>query len=176
MTIALNQGNSESEYKALIDLLAVFSEASVRLSELQARADAALLETVDGERKEFAELSTALEETDKAIKDLATKHPEWADGRTIKTPYGTVRFTRTTKLKVPSPEATVALIRSKIKDHDPTEFIRTREEPDLEALDRLDDSILAKVGIIRETTDSVSIKPAKVDLGKTGDKKGKATA
>jgi hypothetical protein len=160
----------------LIDLLAVYSEASVRLSELQARADATLLETVDGERKEFAELSTALENADTAIKELAGKHPEWADGRTIKTPYGTVRFTRTTKLEVPSPEATVALIRATIKGRNPVEFIRMREEPDLEALGRLDDALLAKVGVIRKTSDSVTIKPAKVDLGKSGDKKGKATA
>ena len=174
MTISNDTG--EAQYKGLIGLLAVYSDASNRLAELQARADASLLETVDGERKEWAELSAAFEQADKAIKDLVAKHPEWTEGRTIKTPYGQVRFTRTTKLDVPSPETTVSLIRAKLKDADPEQYIRVKEEPNLDALGTLDKSTLARLGIIWQEFDSISIKPAKVDLGKTAGKKGEKVA
>jgi phage host-nuclease inhibitor protein Gam len=176
MTVAShNAGNGEEQYKELVDLLALFSAASTQIAELQARADKALLATVDHERPEFALLTSTVEEAEKNIRKLASQHPEWADGRTIKTPYGQVQFRRSSKLVAASPEASIELIRVKLKDRDPREFIRTVEELDLEALAGLEDALLAKVGIRRETVDSITIKPAKVDLGKIAGKKQEKT-
>lgn len=155
------------EYKNLVDLLAVYSECSARLASLKGIADAALLETVDEHRADFAAAQGAMDAAEKAIREIVAAHPEWLDGRTIATPYGKVRATKTTKLVVANPEATVALIRAcSLREPLYHEFIRTVHEPNLETLAGLDDRELNRIGISRVISDSIKVIPAEVDMGK----------
>lgn len=157
-----------THYEGLISLLAVFTEAEIRLALIQGRANEALMDTLDGAKKEFAELQAARDGAEAEIKDLAKRHPEWCDGRTIKTPYGTVKFTRTTSLEIPNPEVTLTLIKASSDAEFRARAVRVIEEPAKEALENLDDEALAKLGVKRVVSDSITVKPAKVDMGKAG--------
>lgn len=167
--------DSPESFTNLVNLLSVYTEASIRLAELQSSADTQLMEAVDEQRPDYVRAQTALEESEKAIKDLAQAHPEWLDGRTIKTPYGSIRFTKSTKLEIPNPEATIALINSYFPGDLADAFQRVTTEPNVETLETLPDEDLARLGISRVTTDSISVKPAKVDMGKA-QKAGKEKA
>jgi hypothetical protein len=158
-----------NHYEALIGLLAVFTEADNRLTKIQTQANEALIDTLDGAKKEYAELQAARDGAEAEIKDLAKRHPEWlADSRTIKTPYGTVKFTETTSLEIPNPEVTLTLIKH-LPDAELRErLIRTVEEPAKEALEAMKDDELAALGVRRIKTDSVTVKAAKVEMGKAG--------
>lgn len=160
---------SVDSFANLTRLLAVFSEASIRLSELQANADSQLLEAVDEQRPDYVQAQTALQDAEAAIKELAEAHPEWCDGRAIKTPYGTVKFTKATTLEVANSEASITLIKT-VYRKDADAYIRTSEELNLETLETLSDDDLTRLGILRVTKDSITIKPAKVDMGKTAKK------
>lgn len=155
-------------YKNLVDLLAVYSECAARLASLKGIADAALLETVDEHRADFADAQGAMDAAEKAIREIVAAHPEWLDGRTIATPYGKIRLTKTTKLVVANPDATIALIRVyAARDRlEEKAFIRVVEEPNLETLATLDDGLLAKLGISRVVADSIKVSPAEIDMGK----------
>lgn len=160
---------SVESFANLTALLAVYSEASIRLAELQATVDSQLLEAVDDQRTDYVQAQTALQDAEAAIKKLAEAHPEWRDGRAIKTPYGMVKFTKATVLDVANPEASLTLIKA-VYRKDADAYIRTSEELNLETLETLSDDDLTSLGILRVTTDSITIKPAKVDMGKTAKK------
>lgn len=158
-----------SHYEALIDLLAVFTDADNRLAKIQTQANEALIDTLDAAKKEYAELQAARDGAEREIKDLAQRHPEWlADSRTIKTPYGSVKFTETTSLEIPNPEVTLTLIRALPDDELKNRLIRTVEEPAREAMETMKDDELASLGVRRVKTDSVSVKAARVEMGKAG--------
>ena len=162
------------EYQALIQLLAVYTEATNRLAEIQTIANDSLLESLDEQKGDYATYQLALDNAESAIKNLAIAHPEWLDGRTIPTPYGKVKFTRASSLDIPDKEVTVLLIKAHLGEQSST-FIRTKEEPNKDSLATLDDAVLAKLGIKKVEADSITITPAKVDMGKAAkqvEKKG----
>ena len=164
--------NLTAGFDTLVNLLAVYTEATNRLNEIQVQANDSQMETLDEHRRDYANYQRALTDSEKAIKDLAGQHPEWLDDRTIKTPYGNVRFTRATSLEIDNPEMTIKLIRFRIPQ--PEQYIRTIEEPDKDMLCRLPDEHLTNLGIKRVTVDSIKVTPAKVDMGKAT-KKSKDT-
>ena len=164
-----------NDYSNLANLLSVHTEAAIRLAEIQSQADSTLMESLDELKPEHVQAQTALEESEAAIKLLAKSHPEWMDGRSIKTPYGTVRFTRSTKIEVANEEATITLIRATYLDGADV-YLRVATELNLETLELLPEADLAKLGLSRVTTDSVSVKPAKVDMGKASKAKGPKAA
>jgi hypothetical protein len=84
-----------------------------------------------------------------------------------------VRFTRTTGLQIADAAATVALIKQKYGDGLAAKMIRKVEEPAVEQLEPLKDEELQKIGVRRITTDSITVKAAKVEMGK-GSKATKA--
>lgn len=157
--------NSADSYANLVNLLAVYTEASIRLTELQAAADSTLMEALDESKPEYVQARTAVEQAEEAIKELAKAHPEWMTGRAIKTPYGTVKFTRGTRVESLNEEATITLIETVFAERQEA-FLRQTTELNLETLATLSDDELALIGMRRVTEDSVSVKPAKVDMGK----------
>lgn len=160
---------NSADYKNLVDLLAVFTEAKLRLDELQNNAASEYMEIVDGVRGTYAGLQSTVTESELAIEGIALTHPEWfADKRSVKTPYGTVRVTRTTKLDVPNEEVTVLLIeRAEETLHlEPGRFLRTKKEPNLDALKELSDRELKALRIERVSDESVKVTEAKIDFGK----------
>lgn len=155
---------SDPDFANLVRLLAVFSEASARQAALSAQLNLELLDAVDEHREEYAINQAALANSQAAITTLCDRNPEWfAKKKTLSTPYGTVKSTAGSKLVAANPEASIRLIEA---DKRAVAFIRQKQELDLEALEALPDAELAKYGIARVPTETVSIKPAALDLGK----------
>ncbi len=105
------------------------------------------------------------------IKALFAKHPEWrGDTKSVKTPYGSVEQRSSKSLVAPNPTMTVALIEAKGKvdaNFKPETFLHITKEPNLETLEAWSDDELAKVGINREENESVTVKPARINVAKT---------
>lgn len=155
----------------MVNLLAVYSEAANRLDELQASANGSLLELIDGAKEEYAKLQQTLTESESALEVIALRHPEWFSEkkRSVKTPYGTVKFHASSKLVVKNEEVTLLLL-DKLADENPefkrADYVRSKEELNIEALEKLDDAVLKKLRIERVPTENFSVVAAKVDMGK----------
>ena len=172
--------NDSPDFKEMVNLLAVFSQASIRLTEIEADANSELLTLIDEHKKEYAELQEVCNRSQAALETIARSHPEWfAAQRSIKTPYGKVSFRSSPSLVVENEEATVKLLRAEqertkaqrnVDAQTPVfpaqDFIRTVELPNLEALEAMDDATLAKFMVKRVVKDSFSVSPANVDFGK----------
>lgn len=154
-----------SHYKDLVDGLAILTEATNRLAALENKLANCYVDAVDEHRKEYAALQEAVEKAETTVKDIAGMHPEWfADKKTITTPYGSIQSRSSTKLDVANEHESIKLLRQ--LGPDAAVFIRTAEELDLEALEKLPDAELARIGISRVTTESLTASPAKLNLGK----------
>jgi phage host-nuclease inhibitor protein Gam len=95
---------------------------------------------------------------------ISRRNPQWfADAKTVKTPFGSVKFTESSPIAVASEEATVRLIIASRKSD---EYLRTKQELDLDALATCDDAQLAKFGLIRTTKQNFKVETKVVDLGK----------
>ncbi len=179
-TTAQQQENHEQEaYANLVNLQAVHSEATARLGEMENELQQQWLDLVDSKRKDYARLQASIASAEEGIEYLATVNPQWfAKSRTLKTPYGTVGFRRTSKLQVRNEELTIVLLEQLGQDALP--FLISKKTLNLEALEKLDDTELERIKIQRVKTDTCTVKPAKVDLGKavkaaaTAEKKGGA--
>jgi hypothetical protein len=155
------------EYKNLVDLLSVFAEATSRLTLIQADLHSTFLESVDGVRDDYSTLQAKLTEAEAGIEMIARAHPEWFESaRSIKTPYGVVKFHASTKLDAPNEEASIILIESKCSEEERAKFLRTETTLNLDALKELTDSQLRQFRINRIEVDNFSVKAATIDLGK----------
>ena len=154
----------DAEYSNLVDLLAMHTEATSRMAELENAVQEAYLAIIDENRKLYASLQNMISDTEASIKLSALQHPEWFQAvKTLKTPYGTVGFRSTTKLEVANEEMTIALIE---RMPDAELYLRTRKFLNLEALEMLEDFALKGLHIARVTSDKCTVTPAKIDLGK----------
>lgn len=155
----------QAAYANLVNLQAVHSEATARLGELENTLQQQWLDLVDVHRKDYASLQASIAAAEEGIEYLATVNPQWFEKlRTLKTPYGTVGFRRVTKLEVKNEELTIALLEQLGQDGLP--FLIDSRKLNLEALEKMGDEELARIRIKRVSTDSCTVKPAKVDLGK----------
>lgn len=155
----------QAEFTNLVNLLSIGAEAHARLGELENTLQQAWIDMVDGLRKDYAELQATLATTEEAIRDAVDLNPQWfAKQRTLKTPYGQIAFRKSTKLLVKNEEATIILLEQ--LGPEAAVFIRERKELDLEALEKLPDEELERVRVKRQTTETMSVKYAKPDLGK----------
>jgi len=162
---------ASEDFKNLVALLAVYSEAENRLDTLQATVNAETLETVDEHKGEYTRLQEAMTKAESALELLARKHPGWfAVRKSIKTPYGEVSLKNNPpKLIVENEELSLVLLEAEAtrdEKFDPKRFIRERKELDLESLAKLDDEQLKKFRIKREQSDTFGVKAAKTDMGK----------
>jgi hypothetical protein len=170
----MSESTPSESYTNLVNLQAVHSEAHARMAELEATLHQQWLDLVDAHRKDYARLQEAIAASEEGISYLATVNPQWFEkARTLKTPYGTVSFRRTTKLEVKNEEVSIALLEQLGQDGLP--FLIPSKRLNLEALEKLDEAELERVRIKRVTSDSCTVKPAKIDLGKavrSGEQKG----
>lgn len=160
---------NSADYKNLVDLLGVFTEAKLRLDELQNTSASDYLEIVDGVRKDYAELQSKVTESELAIEIIAMRHPEWfTEKRSVKTPYGTVKVTRTNKLDVPNEEVSILLIEraEELGTLEKGRYLRTKKEVNIDALQSMTDAELSALRINRIRDESVKVTEAKVDFGK----------
>lgn len=159
------------DFANMVNLLAVYSDASNRLTELAAAANTALLSIVDEHKADYAQLQKAVTDAESALEMIALAHTEWfgKDRKSIKTPYGTVKFHRGTKLVVKNEEASILLIQREGEQNPEfkaDDYLRKVEALNIEALERCDDATLRKFRIERVTEDKFSVVPATIDMGK----------
>lgn len=161
------------DFKNLCDLLSVFSAGTARLKEMEGEMNALLLDLVDDKRAEYAELQQCVTQAETALEIIARAHPEWfTDKKTVKTPFGTVKFHKSTKLEIKNAELTIALVRSELArgSADPAgveaAYIKQEDTLDVEALEKLDDDTLKRLKVKRVASDNFSAQAASVDLGK----------
>ena len=155
------------DYKNLVDLLAVFAEATARMALLTGDIQGEYINIVDERRDEYAKLQSTLTESETAIVAIVSAHPEWFIGvKSIKTPYGTVGFRKSTSLDVPNEEASIILIEQKCSEEDIAKYLRKETTLNLEALETLTDAELRQFRIKRASEDNCTVKPLKLDLGK----------
>lgn len=162
-----NHDTHPESYKNLIDLMAIHAEATARLEAIKAEVQSAFLDLVDEHRKEYAELQAKVTETETAIEHIARAHPTWFESaRSIKTPYGQVKFHSSKKLDIPNEEASVLLIQGKCTEEEQERYLRIEVTLNVEALEKLTDAQLAQFRINRVANDNFSLKPGTIDLGK----------
>ena len=100
------------------------------------------------------------------VETIIRRHPEWLAGKkSLRTPFGLVKFTASQRLEVLNEELSIALIQ-RLLPEDAGYFIRKREELNLDALGELDDAELGKLKIRRLPSDNFKIEPARADLSK----------
>jgi len=172
--------SESADFNEVVNLLAVFSEATSRLAEIEAAANSALLEIIDEHKTEYATLQEACKKSETALEGLCRSHPEWfTAARSLKTPYGRVGFRSGASLTVRDDEATVKLLRAEYertlarREADGStavfqveDYVRVVELPNLEALEKLDDETLKKFMVARVQADSFSVTAATVNFGK----------
>lgn len=152
------------EFQNLIKLLAIVSEATARNLELQAEINKEHLTLVDDHKDDYAQNQAAITLAESGIETIVERNPGWFEKKkTLTTPYGVIKVTSGNKLSIPSEGATLRLIHAAGLS---AAYIRTTEEVDKEAIEKLSDEQLAEFAIIREKTSSIKITPISVDLGK----------
>ena len=168
----ITPGKSD-DFKNACDLLSVFSEGTAQLTAMEAEINSMLLDLISDKKKEYAALQKAVTESETALEVIARRHPEWfADKRSVKTPFGVMKFSSSTSLEIKNPELSIELVRSVLvsESTDPAateaQFIREVEELDREALEKLDDETLKRLKVKRVSNDNFSVKAATIDLGK----------
>jgi hypothetical protein len=112
MTKTLQQLEKGNEYKNLVDLQALHSEAHARLAELEADLQREYLDLVDNHRPEYAEIQSKITEAETALEILARAHQDWFgwSRASVKTPYGVVKFHKGSKLEADDEEVSILLI------------------------------------------------------------------
>lgn len=162
-------------YKDLVDALAILTESTNRLAMLEAEMQEQFIDLMDDRRKEYTILQTAVSHSEQTIRDIATMNPQWfEDVKTVTTPYGAVQSRTTTALEVANEEVTIALLQQLGADAAP--FLRVKTELNLEALESLPDTELARIRVARVTTEKITAKPAKVNLGSAAKASAKKAA
>ena len=162
---------SGPDFKNLVDLLAVFSEASNQLAAIQAAANGSQLEIVDEHKADYARLQQALSDTEGALEVLARRNPQWFENKaTLTTPYGIVKLAANPPaLEVPNEELSLALLANeevRTPGFKATPYVRVETHLNLDALKMLEDDVLAHLKIRRRQSTTFSVKAAKLDLGK----------
>jgi len=157
-------------FQNFIELLGIYTDASNRIAELENDANDHLLALLTSGIDDYSKLQVTLTNTEQALELICRAHPEWfGDKKSITTPYGTAKLHSTTKLEISNPEATLLLIKhegERNTEFKAVDFIHSKEEPNLEALEKLPDTVLKNFRIFRVKDESFSVVPAKVKMGK----------
>lgn len=162
--------STQTDFQRLVALMNSFSVASNALKLLEATVNESQMKIVTTHSKEYADLQLALADAEKELKNISQDHPEWfGDKKSIKTPFGTVKFHRSSKLVVKNKEVTLARLDVKAardEKFDRSRYVRTEESINVESFEGMDDKELAYFGIERSQEENFSVKPVEMDMGK----------
>jgi hypothetical protein len=167
------------DFKKLVEIMALYSESANDLAGLEAELNDELFALLDQYKTDYAAMQSVLTQAETELERITKLHPEWFFSRkSIKTPYGTVKYTSSTKLETENEDASITLIEREeelvkaqnegkgLPLFDASQFIRQKKELNLEALEKLPDSVLARFRISRVRSESFKVEAAKVDMGK----------
>jgi len=120
-------------------------EMTLNINEIKAKAD-----------KDSEKLRKEYDDIEEAVSAFCGEHKqEFTKTRSKELTFGIVAFRVVTKIAIKSKEACLAAMHALKLDN----YIRTIEEPDKQAMEDLDDAVLAKVGAKRKTEDKLRIEP-----------------
>lgn len=170
--------DSADSYKLLVDTLAKLTGASNSLAKLTGAIKERYNRSITAYVEDFASLQLIIDDAEDVARKLAEANPQWfATAKTITTPYGTVLSRSSTKLEVTNEQVSIELLQQLGPDAAP--FLRTVTTLNLEALESLSETELARIRVTRVTSETITVAPAKVTLGKaamTAAKKATAAA
>ncbi len=151
------------DFKNAIDLLALYSDATIRLAAIKASLDAKMLPILDKRRKEYTRLQAAQGEAQKALQVICERNPHWfVKPKTLTTAYGKLQFRKSTRLECADEAACILRIA---RGGGRKKYLRRKVELNIEALERCSDEQLAEFGITRVTTENFTVKPLGVQIG-----------
>lgn len=163
-------GQSE-DFARFVELQQKHTEASNKLAALEVAINVGAQSAAEASATEYIVLQETVAGLAAELTALFARHPEWRDAKkkSVGTPYGSVEQRKVTELEIPNPAMTVVLIEAR-GEKDPQfkagDFLHISKEPNFEALERLTDDELAKLGVSRVTTERVTVKPAKLNVAK----------
>lgn len=168
MTITDN--SNAQDFAQLVDLQRQYTETYTAMEQLEVTMNVDAQKSAEPHTAAYVVLQEELAKLDTLIKALFAKYPEWrGEKKSVTTPYGSVEQRSVVEIEIPNPKVTVTLIKARgttDKTFVAADFLRIEEEPNVESLERLDDTQLAALGASRVRRQSVSVKPAKVSAAK----------
>ena len=165
----------DADFARLVALLGVFSDSSHQLAALEAETNGLFQSLIEDKKDEYATLQSSITQIERAAEELVKAHPEWFAGkaRSIKTPFGSASFKRSASLEVADKETTIACLEKFAAKcakggliFNVADYLREDIALNLEALEKLDDDLLERLGVLRKRTDAFSLTPAKVSMAK----------
>jgi len=163
-------GGVSQDFARFIELQQQHTATSNQIEALEVDINKGAQEAAKSSAEAYIVLREDLEKLDGELRSLFERHPEWrGEKKSVGTPFGSVEQRTATELEVPNAAMTISLIEAKGKT-DPQfkadDFLHIEKEPNLEALERLSNEELAKLGVQRVTTERITVKPAKVNVAK----------
>ncbi len=175
-------------YSEINELLADYSAGAAALEGAEAEIKTVQLAAAERLLPRHAEAQVRLTDLEARLRKLSDDHydelfPE-EKKRSHDTPFGTLKYRKSSKLKLEDEEKVMLKIervcaeevsRAKSLQHAPRftldQLVRTHVEPNLEALEAFDDATLRQFGITREREDKFTIAPFEMKADKPAKKK-----
>jgi hypothetical protein len=160
---------ASQDFARLAELQQAHTKATTALEKLEVQMNEQSQKSASAFATDYVVLQEAVTKLDAEITALFSRHPEWRDGKSVKTPFGEVAQRTVTTLEIANPAVTVTLIEARGKAEpgfDAELFLRREVSPNVEALEGLPDAELAKLGVSRVKTEKITVKPAKVSVAK----------
>lgn len=168
-------------YNGLNEMLARYSELSARLVTIEADVNRSQIAAARPMLPDHANTKAELADIEAELRKIAIASPELFpdDKRTHNTPFGSLSFRKSSYLEIGDEEKTVLRIlvacrkeadraaKAKVAPLFTEEtLLRTIQEPNREALEKLTDAQLASFDIERKTEEKFTVKPLEVKADK----------
>lgn len=155
------------DFESVVNLLAVLGEANRQLEALTREIEAGYVALVNPHRERYAKLQGTVSETEAALEVIARRNAQWFDDKkSVTTPFGGVKFTKSTELVIADENISVQLVLALAGKAGAEKFLRTVQVLNKEALEELSDAELAKFGILRKSKENFKAATDVVNLGK----------
>jgi hypothetical protein len=179
------------DYAKINQLLSEFSQISAALEHAEAEIKTVQLAAAHELLPKHADLKMRHAALEAELRKLADRHydelfPAADDKRTHATPFGSLKYRKSSSIEIADPEIVLLKIESacakeldRVRNmNEPPRFthdqlVRTYEEPNLQALSELDDATLALLGCIRKQEDNFKIVPFQMKSDKPAKKDSK---
>lgn len=160
----------EDGFARFIELQENHTRLSQELAQLEVTINREAMAAASSNAEAYVVLQEEIGKLEIELKLLFERHPEWrGDHKSVTTPYGSVKQHTSKELDVPNDAMTVALIEGRAtleKGFKAEDFLHITKKPNLEALERLNDDELSKLGVNRLKKETITVKPAKVSVSK----------
>jgi hypothetical protein len=155
------------DFENVINLLSVLGEANRQLDALTRQIEVGYIALVNPQRERYAKLQGTVTETEAALEVIARRNPQWFDDKkSVTTPFGGVKFTKSSELVVADENISVQLVLALAGKDGAAKYLRTVQVLNKEALDELTDAELAKFGVLRKAKENFKAATDVVNLGK----------